>query len=171
VLVVSDYGYGTVGPRARDAVLALRGGMEILVDSHDRLGEFPGAWMLTPNEGEAERATGTRIRDEADARKAGAALRERFEAENVLLTRGNQGMVLFSEGGATAIPISGTEEITDVSGAGDTVVAALAAARSSGAQAEAAARLANVAAGVVVMKRGTAVCTRTELESALARGV
>ena len=76
-------------------------------------------------------------------------------------------MMLVSAEGETAIPISGSEEITDVSGAGDTVVATLAACRSVGASAEQAAMLANAAAGVVVMKRGTATCSRGELMAAL----
>ncbi|MHC5038731.1 MAG: bifunctional heptose 7-phosphate kinase/heptose 1-phosphate adenyltransferase [Planctomycetota bacterium] len=169
VLVVSDYGYRTVTDRARETILGLRDRMELVVDSHDRLAEFPGAWMVTPNEGEAERTTGKAILSEGDALSAGRILRETLSAEHVLLTRGNQGMVLFSSEGEISIPIFGTEEITDVSGAGDTVVALLAAARSVGAKGEEAARLANCAAGVVVMKRGTATCSRSELEEALAQ--
>jgi len=169
VLVVSDYGYGTVDDAARDAIRGLLDGADLLVDSHDRLHEFPGAWVVTPNEGEAERASGIRIGSAADARRAGRALRDAFRARNVLLTRGNQGMLLLTPEGEVEIPISGTDEITDVSGAGDTVVAFMAAARSVGASAEEAARLANVAAGVVVMKRGTATCSPEELEQALER--
>jgi rfaE bifunctional protein kinase chain/domain len=168
VLVVSDYGYRTVSDRAREVVLSLRDDVALVVDSHDRLAEFPGAWMVTPNEGEAERESGTSIRSEEDALEAGRVLRERLSARNVLLTRGNQGMLLFGAEGEVKIPIFGGEEITDVSGAGDTVVALLASARSVGASAEEAARLANIAAGVVVMKRGTATCSLPELERALA---
>lgn len=170
VLVVSDYGYRTVTEKVREAVLSLADRVEILVDSHERLGEFPGVWMVTPNEAEAEREAGRPLRTEADARESGRALRSKLGAEHVLLTRGNQGMILFSRESEVFIPISGTEEITDVSGAGDTVVAVLSAARSAGAPAEDAARLANVAAGVVVMKRGTAVCTPAELAAALEGG-
>lgn len=169
VIVVSDYGYGTVDARGRDAILGLLGETELIVDSHDRLDEFPGAWIVTPNEGEAEKASGVRIASPEDACRAGRALREKFRARNVLLTRGNQGMILFTPEGEVTIPISGTDEITDVSGAGDTVVAFMAAARSVGATAEEAARLANAAAGVVVMKRGTATCSPEELAQALER--
>ncbi|MCU0722065.1 MAG: PfkB family carbohydrate kinase [Planctomycetes bacterium] len=169
VLVVSDYGYGTVDDRGRDEVLRLGDSLEFLVDSHDRLHEFPGAWIVTPNEGEAERASGVRIASSGDALRAGRSLREKFRSRNVLLTRGNQGMILFTPEGEVEIPISGTDEITDVSGAGDTVVAFMAAARSVGASPEEAARLANAAAGVVVMKRGTATCSPEELARALDR--
>ncbi|MHC4600730.1 MAG: bifunctional heptose 7-phosphate kinase/heptose 1-phosphate adenyltransferase, partial [Planctomycetota bacterium] len=75
VLVVSDYGYGTVTERAREAILGLRDEVAWIVDSHDRLAEFPGAWMVTPNEGEAERMCGKPIRSEEDALEAGRAPR------------------------------------------------------------------------------------------------
>ncbi len=169
VVVVSDYGYRTVTEGAVEAIRSLAGERALIVDSHDRLEAFPGAWMVTPNEGEAERALGRSIRTGKDALSAGRALRSRLGAQHLLLTRGNQGMLLVSEAGEVEIPIAGSEEITDVSGAGDTVVAVLAAARSVGASAAEAARLANVAAGVVVMKRGTATCSPEELRDALLR--
>lgn len=167
VLVVSDYGYRTVSDRVRDAVTALSGKVDVLVDSHERLGEFPGAWMVTPNEQEAAAAFGKPL---GDGFEAAAFLAKTWNVGNVLLTRGNQGMVLHGPDGTVAIPILGTEEITDVSGAGDTVVAATAAARAVGAPSEACARLANAAASVVVMKRGTATCSAEELRRAIGEG-
>ncbi len=163
--LVSDYGYGTVTPAV---YAALRAGRErpVVVDSRRRLLEFPGATALTPNEDEAGTAAGRAVATVEDARAAAAGILARTGAAHVLLTRGNQGLGLFSGDGAECVVgASGgdDEEITDNNGAGDTVAATFSLALAAGAAAEDAARLANHAGGVVVMKPGAATLTREEL--------
>jgi len=165
--IVSDYGYGTVtqrlyrelrdGPGGRDRV--------VVVDSRHRAREFHGATALTPNEEEAAEAAGLPVRSAAEAAAAGEALLRATEARNVLVTRGNQGLGLFSAGEPPVfVAASGaSEEITDANGAGDTVAATLTLALAAGACPVEAARLANHAGGVVVMKPGAATLTRQEL--------
>lgn len=167
--LVSDYGYGTVTPRVYEALRAGPGGKErvVVVDSRRRSAEFHGATALTPNEDEAAAASGLPVGTVEEVARAGAALLEATEARNVLVTRGNQGLALFSRGEPSAfVPVSGgNEEITDNNGAGDTVAATFALAMAAGACAVDAARLANHAGGVVVMKPGAATLTREELRA------
>lgn len=172
--LVSDYGYGTVTPRL---YAALREGPRaarkvVVVDSRHRGGEFRGATALTPNEEEASEASGLPVRTAAEVEAAGAALLRRTGARNVLITRGNQGLALFSEGEPPAfVPASGgDEEVTDANGAGDTVAATLTLALAAGGCPVDAARLANHAGGVVVMKPGAATLTRDELRAHYRRG-
>lgn len=163
--LVSDYAYGTVTP---ELYAALRAPV-IVVDSRHRGAEFRGATALTPNEEEAAEASGLPVRSAAEAAAAGAALVRRTGAANVLVTRGNQGLVLCS--GATApsfVPASGGPDhdgVTDANGAGDTVAATLTIALASGASALDAARLANHAGGVVVLKPGAATLSPAELRA------
>ena len=99
---------------------------------------------------------------------AGQAILERLECESVLITRGSSGMAIFHRGESTVhLPIHGTDEIADVTGAGDTVIAALTLSLAAGAGILQAAQLANVAAGLVVMKHGTATIRNDELAAAL----
>ncbi len=131
----------------------------VLVDSRYGLLRYRGMTACTPNESEVEQPLGVRIGDDAArarARRPRAARRARG-AEAVLITRGSRGMALFERGRPTMhIPIFGSDEIADVTGAGDTVIATLTLALAAGASFEEAARLANYAGGLVVMKRGTA---------------
>jgi len=100
--------------------------------------------------------------------KAGRQLLERLDARLLLVTRGSQGMALLERDGATTfVPIHGSDEIADVTGAGDTVISAFTLALAAGASPLAAATVANVAGGLVVMKRGTATVTAAELRQAL----
>ncbi|MGH7162279.1 MAG: PfkB family carbohydrate kinase, partial [Planctomycetota bacterium] len=124
---------------------------------------------LTPNESEAAEALGWRVGDDAEAEAAARELRARCGAGAVLLTRGNRGMVLV-EDRVHAFPIHGTTEIVDPTGAGDTVVAAATLARAAGGSYLDAARLANLAASVKVMKSGAAVVSPSELLEAASRG-
>jgi D-glycero-beta-D-manno-heptose-7-phosphate kinase len=136
------------------------------VDSRRRGAEFRGATALTPNEEEAAATTGLPVGTEAEVRAAGEEIRRRTGARSVVVTRGNQGLALFTEGEPAAfVPASGGEgeEVTDANGAGDTVAAALTLALAAGAAPVDAARLANHAGGVVVMKPGAATLTREEL--------
>ncbi len=165
--LVSDYGYGTVTPEVFEALRGGAGGARrvVVVDSRYRSREFLGATALTPNEDEASQATGLPVRTPGEVLEAGQALLRLAEAENVIVTRGNQGLALFSRGEPPAfVPVSGgDEEITDNNGAGDTVAATLTLALAAGACPVDAARLANHAGGVVVMKPGAATLDPREL--------
>ncbi len=168
--LVSDYGYGTVSPRVFDAVLALSRaqGTLVAVDSRYDLPRFRGATAATPNEPEVEALVGEELDDEPTVEKAGRAVLERLDARFLLITRGNRGMALLErEGPVTFMPIHGSDEIADVTGAGDTVISAFTVALAAGAPPGEAAWLANVAGGVVVMKRGTATVTPQELADSL----
>jgi len=141
------------------------------VDSRYQLPRFTGVTAATPNEAELEQLAGAPMDDEREVEKAGRQLLERLEARMLLVTRGSRGMALLERDGATTfIPIHGTDEIADVTGAGDTVIATFTAALAAGAAPIEAAALANVAGGLVVMKRGTATVSPAELAQALGAG-
>jgi rfaE bifunctional protein kinase chain/domain len=164
--LVSDYGYGTVTPRIFETVLAIghTRRVPVAVDSRYDLPRFKGATAATPNEPEVEALVGGELGDEPSIEKAGRVVLERLDARYVLVTRGSRGMALFErEGPVTFMPIHGSDEIADVTGAGDTVISAFTVALAAGAPPGEAAWLANVAGGVVVMKRGTATVTPREL--------
>ena len=170
-VLVSDYGYGTVTPRVYEIVLELARARRVPVtgDSRYELPRFRGATAATPNEPEVEALTGQELADEGAVEKAGRMVLERLDARLLLLTRGSRGMALFErEGPVTFMPIHGSDEIADVTGAGDTVISTFTVALAAGAAPGEAAWLANVAGGVVVMKRGTATVTASELAAALA---
>ncbi len=168
VAVLSDYGYGAVEP---DLVPALRaalvaGGL-VLCDSRWRLGEFTGVDAATPNQEEAEGLFAGPLGDGASLGAAGEDLRRRLEIPTLLVTRGNRGLSLFEDGVSCHVPVHGTDQVADVTGAGDTVIGAFALALAAGATALEAALLADYAAGVVVMKVGTATLSRAELAEAV----
>lgn len=173
-IVVSDYSKGVVTARLMKSVraLAARQGVPLLVDPKVRHFErYRGASVVTPNQGEAEQATGVRIRGEADLREAGEKILRRLDCAAALITRGEHGMSLFVRGAKPLHIPTAAREVFDVTGAGDTVVATLALALSVGAQLPEAAVLANVAAGVVVGKLGTATANPDELLAALEAGL
>jgi bifunctional ADP-heptose synthase (sugar kinase/adenylyltransferase) len=116
-----------------------------------------------------EDALGVRIgQDWGKLLSAGGQLMERMKLQSLVITRGRDGMVAFNHGHKTVdIPIFGSDEVADVTGAGDTVIAAFTAALAAGATTEEAAQLANYAGGIVVMKRGTATVSRQELLQAI----
>jgi len=168
--LVSDYGYGAVTPRVFDTVLeaARVRGAVVTVDSRYDLPRFKGATAAAPNEPEVEALAGVELGDERALEKAGRAVLERLESRYLLVTRGSRGMALFErEGPVTFMPIHGSDQIADVTGAGDTVISAFTVALATGAGAGEAAWLANVAGGVVVMKRGTATVSAAELSQSL----
>jgi rfaE bifunctional protein kinase chain/domain len=170
-IVLSDYGYGTVTPRIFERVcdLARRWGCVVTVDSRYDLLRFTGVTAATPNEAELAQLSGVPVDDERSVEKAGRQLLERLDAGMLLVTRGSQGLALLERDGATSfIPIHGTDEIADVTGAGDTVIATFTTALACGATPADAAHLANIAGGIVVMKRGTATVSPAELVQALA---
>ena len=172
-VLLSDYGSGIVTPAlAKKIATQLRREghpVPILVDSRYRLLEYTGLTISTPNESEVEQALGVRIGENLRTlERAGRDILERTRMQAVLVTRGSRGMALFTADAPTLhIPISGTEFIVDVTGAGDTVVATVALALAAGGTFEAAARLANYAGGLVVMKRGTATVSVDDLRAAL----
>jgi rfaE bifunctional protein kinase chain/domain len=169
-ILISDYGYGTVTPRVYERIrtLARKAGMVVTVDSRYQLPRFTGVTAATPNEAELEQLAGVPVDDEPSVDKAGRQLLERLDARVLLVTRGSRGMaVLERDGGTTFIPIFGTDEIADVTGAGDTVISAFTLGLAAGASAVDAATLANIGGGLVVMKRGTATVSPAELAQAL----
>ena len=172
-VLLSDYGSGLVTPalasRLRAALRRAGRDVPILVDSRYRLLDYRGLTACTPNESEVERALGVTIDDSrAVLERAGRDILERTGMQAVLITRGSRGMALFQPAAPTVhVPIFGSDEIADVTGAGDTVVAAMTLALSAGASFEGAARLANCAGGLVVMKRGTATVSADELRRAI----
>jgi rfaE bifunctional protein kinase chain/domain len=168
-IVISDYGYGTLTPRIFERVRAIaqRAGAIVSVDSRYQLPRFTGVTAATPNEAELELLAGAPADDERTVEKAGRQLLERLDARMLLVTRGSRGMALLERDGATTfIPIHGTDEIADNTGAGDTVISTFTLALACGATPIEAASLANVAGGVVVMKRGTATVSPLELRQA-----
>jgi rfaE bifunctional protein kinase chain/domain len=178
-VLLSDYGSGLVTPslaaaiqRALDKRVRTRS-VPVLVDSRYRLLDYKGLTACTPNESEVERALGIHIDDDLEAlERAGRTLLRRTGMRAVLITRGSRGMALFQPKQPTVhVPIFGSAEVTDVTGAGDTVIATCALALASGASFVEAARLANYAGGLVVMKRGTATVSAAELRAAIAADV
>ena len=171
-VLVSDYGSGLVTPalvrRLRSAVDE-DGLVPVLIDTRHRLLDYRGLTACTPNESEVEQALGIRINDNPRVlERAGRELLERTRMRAVLITRGSRGMALFVTKTPTLhIPIYGSDEIADVTGAGDTVIGAMTLALAAGATFELAARLANYAGGLVVMKRGTATVSSAELTAAI----
>jgi rfaE bifunctional protein kinase chain/domain len=174
-VLLSDYGSGLVTP---DLALAIRRALEartprravpIVVDSRYRLLDYKGLTACTPNESEVERALDIEIDDDAEVlEQAGRTLLRRTGMQAVLITRGSRGMALFRPKEPTAhIAIFGSDEVADVTGAGDTVIASLTVALAAGASFEEGAHLANYAGGLVVMKRGTATITASELKQAI----
>ena len=172
-LLVSDYGSGLVTPalvnKLRAALRRAAHPIPMLVDSRYRLLDYHGLTACTPNESEVEQALGITINDDGrELERAGRQVLARTRMEAVLITRGSRGMALFVRSQPTVhIPIFGSDEIADVTGAGDTVMATMALGLAAGARFEAAAHLANYAGGLVVMKRGTASVSADELRSAI----
>lgn len=168
-VLVSDYGTGLVSPRLVAAAQKACAAKTVLVDSRYDLLRYRGITASTPNESEVEQLFGVRIGENVRAlERAGRELLTRTRTRAVLVTRGSRGMALFERERPTAhIPIHGSDQIADVTGAGDTVIATMTLARAAGATFEEAARLANYAGGIVVMKRGTATVTADELRTAI----
>ena len=180
-VLVSDYGSGLVTPKFVHELMGLvkdgpaKAGRHIpvLIDSRYALTKYRGLTACTPNESEVEQVLGVTIDDKAQVlERAGRALLTRTRMQAVLVTRGSRGMALFEAGKKTVhIPIFGSYQIADVTGAGDTVMATMTLALASGASFEEAARLANFAGGLVVMKRGTATVSAAELRRAVGAGL
>jgi len=170
--LLSDYGYGVLGPATRTAAMraARSAGIPVVVDSRYALRSYRGATLLTPNEHEVRDAFHLPSLEVRGLVRAGEELRRRAAAKAVWITRGSDGMLVLERGKKPArVPIVGSSDVADVTGAGDAVSAAAALALASGASQVEAAVVATYAASVVVMKRGTATVTRDELMQAIRR--
>lgn len=173
-VLISDYGLGVVHSKVVEAVNALArdraardGGLPVVVDSRFGLRGFRGITAATPNEAEMREVIGQvgkeDLEDETLYREV-AAVRKRQEFGGLLLTRGKNGMVLFEgENPPQSLRVFGGDDVADVTGAGDTVIGIFSLSLAAGAGMWESAQLANIAGGLVVMKRGTATVTRREL--------
>ena len=166
VVILSDYGKGGLTHVSKMINVAKAHGKRILVDPKgDDFARYRGATLLTPNRGEFRQVVG-RWKDEDDLARRAELLRLELELEALLVTRSEEGMSLFSSAGAMHEPTQ-AQEVYDVSGAGDTVIATLGLMMAAGTNMQDAVRIANRAAGVVVGKLGTATVSREELISSL----
>jgi D-beta-D-heptose 7-phosphate kinase/D-beta-D-heptose 1-phosphate adenosyltransferase len=169
VILISDYQKGSVTrATAQTAIGAARArGVPVLVDPKvPHIDHYAGASLITPNHHEAEAVTLLRIRNAAEARVAAQRFRERARCDGVLITRGEHGMWLLAQEGEFDLPAE-AREVSDVTGAGDTVIAAMALGLAGGGSLKDAARLANYAAGLAVARFGPVAITAEELAAAL----
>ncbi len=167
VVILSDYAKGALR-RSRDLILAARqAGKIVIVDPKgDDFERYRGASLITPNLSEFEAIVG-HCHSEAEIERRGMALRDQLELDAILVTRSEKGMTLLERGQPPLHLPTRTQDVYDVTGAGDTVVATLGAALGAGMPLKEAVALSNVAAGIVVAKLGTATVTPAELEQAL----
>lgn len=166
-VIVSDYNYGVVDAEMAEAIRHATKPKKtpVIIDSRFQLSRFHNFTSATPNEDEVENLLGQPLGDEKQIASAAETLREQLGLRALLVTRGSHGMALFEDGVAPLnINAVGAREPVDVTGAGDTVIATYTLALASDASFPDAARLANHAGGLVVMKRGTASITSEELD-------
>lgn len=171
-VILSDYNQGALPDRMIPRAIGLcrRARVPVIADSRSRLIIFKGVTTATPNEVEAAAAAGIELGGEKAVEKIGKKLLGILSSSSIIVTRGRFGMSLFEPGRRTrSIPVVGSEEATDVTGAGDTVVSAVALTLAAGGDMETAMHMANTAASIVVMKRGTATVTAAELSALLSR--
>jgi D-glycero-beta-D-manno-heptose-7-phosphate kinase len=170
-LAVSDYGFGAASPELVRRVTSRHKNLTVTLDARYHMASYTkaGVTAATPNEGELEALHHTSIgRDLEELERCGRATLSGMKLQALIVTRGRDGMTLFeSSGRVYHIPIHGSSQAVDVTGAGDTVLAAYTLALASGASFQEAAHLANIAGGLVVMKRGTATVSREELLEAI----
>ena len=171
--LISDYGYGVVTPLLAANLTVFASRKPITLDSRYNLLRYPDVSAATSNEEEAAAAAGISLLDNGDDRiqEVANALRQSLDCEAVLITRGSRGMALFEKDGRAPIliPVYGTDQVADVTGAGDTVIATFTLALAAGASYAEAAKLANYGGGIVVMKMGTATVSNDELRHAIER--
>lgn len=168
-LLMSDYGYGACTPAMARSINRLRGRIPAVVDSRYRVLRYNHVTAATPNEPEMQAAFGGRVGiDAAELHRAAQRMLRVCALSALLVTRGRAGMALYRPGAEPEVlPIFGSDEVADVTGAGDTVIAAFTLSLAAGASFHHAAMLANCAGGLVVMKRGTATVTEHELSEAI----
>ncbi len=172
-ILISDYGYGAATPAVLNSIRekGRLDNMPVVLDSRHRMLQFSGVTAATPNEPEVEDALVMKIgHNWPQLCSAGGQIISRMKLQSLIITRGRDGMAAFSGNQKPIdIPISGSDQVADVTGAGDTVIATFTAALAAGATTLEAAHLANYAGGIVVMKRGTATVSREELLHAIQR--
>ncbi len=172
--LISDYGYGTVTPSLATNLTGFANGKPVTLDSRYDLLRYPDVTAATPNEEEAAAAAGMSLYDDDNGHNVefvAQTLQQSLDCEAILITRGSRGMALFEKGGREPlfIPVYGTDQVADVTGAGDTVIATFTLALAAGASYAEASKLANYAGGIVVMKMGTATVSNEELRHAIER--
>ncbi len=169
IVVVSDYGKGTLTESVLNRLCQERGELKVLVDPKGKdYGRYRGATLLTPNRMEAEGATGISCEDESSTKEAAKALCEMAGLESVVITLGADGMYCATaDGGSEWSVAANSQSVYDVTGAGDTVIGMMAFALAAGAGLEDAVTLANAAAGLAVQRFGVVALTADEVESAL----
>jgi len=171
--LISDYGYGVVTPALAANLTGFAGKKPVTLDSRYDVLRYPDVTAATPNEEEAANAAGVSLTDNGDENVQFVAetLQQSLDCEAILITRGSRGMALFEKNGSGPlfIPVYGTDQVADVTGAGDTVIATFTLALAAGASYAEAAKLANYAGGIVVMKMGTATASNDELRHAIER--
>jgi rfaE bifunctional protein kinase chain/domain len=171
-ILVSDYGLGTLCEPVVETILRLAAqGKPVCVDARYGIGQYRGVAIAKPNEVELEQAVGRPLGgDPAALEEAGRDLLRGSRAKTLLVTRGRAGMMLLRANGPTAVlPAHGSSNAVDVTGAGDTVIATVTVALAAGADPVEAARIANVAGSLVVLKPGTATVSPGELQRELSR--
>ena len=171
--LVSDYGYGVVHTNLVATLTQFAHGKPVTLDSRYNLLNYPGVTAATPNEEEAAAAAGTSLfngDDEDRLYDVAETLQGSLDCDAILITRGSRGMALFEKQGAPLfLPVYGTDQVADVTGAGDTVIATFTLALAAGASYAEASKLANYGGGIVVMKMGTATVSNDELAHAIER--
>ena len=168
-ILISDYSKGTLSPELLSQILpeARRAGKLVCLDPKIRyFSSYTPVTIITPNQSEAASLLGYPIQTEEDLEEAGRRILKLIDCKALLVTRGEKGMALFSDGSLTLVPTR-AREVYDVTGAGDTVIAALCLALAAGADMLGAVQLANSAAGIVVGKIGTATVSPEELIEAV----
>lgn len=169
--LVSDYGYGVAKPSLVATLTQFAKGRPVTLDSRYNLLGYPGVTAATPNEEEAAAAAGTSLwnGEEEKIGEVALTLQQSLDAEAILITRGSRGMALLERDrdAPLLIPVWGTDQVADVTGAGDTVIATFTLALAAGGSFAEAAKLANYAGGIVVMKMGTATVSNEELRHAI----
>lgn len=171
-LAVSDYGFGVSSPElVREVTAKNKKSIPVTLDARYHLHAYAKAGLgsATPNEAELESLHHTTIgQNLEELSRSGNATLQNMRLKSLLVTRGRHGMALFEQGvSVTHIPVHGSDQAVDVTGAGDTVLAAYTLALACGASALESAHIANIAGGLVVMKRGTATVSREELLNAV----
>ena len=172
--LISDYGYGAVRQSLVANLTGFSRGKPVTLDSRYDLLRYPDVTAATPNEEEAAATAGVALQESEDDDAlmfAAQSIQQGLDCEAVLITRGSRGMALYERGSDTVveIPVWGTDQVADVTGAGDTVIAAFTLALAAGASFVEAAKLANYCGGIVVMKMGTATVSNDELRHAIER--
>ena len=171
--LISDYGYGVVTPRLAANLTAYATRKPVTLDSRYNVLRYPDVTAATPNEEEAATAAGISLMENGDdhIKEVAETLQQSLDCEAVLITRGSRGMALYERNARDLIfiPVYGTDQVADVTGAGDTVIATFTLALAAGASYAEAAKLANYGGGIVVMKMGTATVSNEELRHAIER--